>query len=220
MPSIFTDRRGGIGLAPYESFNLGLHVGDKEDLVLNNRAILSKRVGRVQFMNQSHSDQLVIVRDEVATDPNCDALITTTPGLAIAVLVADCIPLLLSSAQVVAAVHVGRKGIVNKIASKVIQQMRELGATSINAILGPSICGKCYEVSACMADEVLITNPEAFSTTREGRPALDLPKALVADLRREEITYMRSSVCTFEDINYFSYRRENITGRTAGVIWL
>ena len=220
MPAIFTDRRSGSSLAPYESLNLALHVGDDEVNVLRNRASLEEICGPIQFMNQLHGDSYVVVNEKSAVDPTCDALITTTPGLAVAVMVADCIPLLLSSTQVVAAVHVGRKGLTNGIAIRVIKEMVRLGATSIHAQLGPSICGQCYEVPQTMADEVLATYPAALALTRVATPALDLPRALIGDLVSHGVTYEASLICTLEDSAYFSYRRHNLTGRNAGVIWL
>ena len=220
MPAIFTDRRSGLSLAPYESLNLALHVGDDREVVLANRARLESITGVVQFMNQTHSDAFTVVHAVNQIEPTCDALITTTPGLAIGVLVADCIPLLLSSSGIVAAVHVGRAGLVNKIAIKVIHHMRHLGAGAIHGQLGPSICGTCYEVPAPLADEVLKSHPSAFALTRDATPALDLPKGLITDLVEEGVTYEASAICTLEDSHYFSYRRHNITGRSAGIIWL
>ncbi len=195
-------------------------MGDDRDVVLANRALLEPITGAVQFMNQNHGDSFEIISSLIEIDPTCDALITTTPGLALGVLTADCIPLLLSSSGVVAAVHVGRAGLVNGVAVKVIHQMRQLGAGAIHAQLGPSICGKCYEVPEALADQVLTTHPAAFTLTRDATPALDLPKALIADLVVEGVTYEASTICTLEDSEHFSYRRHNITGRSAGVIWL
>ena len=120
MPAIFTDRRGGSSLAPYESLNLALHVGDDPIAVARNRESLSHLVGQVQFMNQIHGDDFVIVNQLTDIDPTCDALITTTAGLGLAVLVADCIPLLLSSATVVAAEEIERPK-----ASAVLGEYRE-----------------------------------------------------------------------------------------------
>ena len=220
MPSLFTDRRGGVSLAPYDSLNFAFHVGDNREHVIDNRASLSLPVSAIQFMNQSHGDEIAIVDTFSEIDPSCDALITTTPGFAVAVLVADCIPLLLSSSNVVAAVHVGRKGLVNRITLKVIAHMRALGATSIHGQLGASICGECYEVPADMAEEVTRIHPRAFSKTRVATPALDLPRALIADLTSAGISYEATTVCTFEDHNYFSYRRNPTTGRFAGIVWL
>lgn len=174
----------------------------------------------VQFMNQTHGDVVAVIDSYSEVDPTCDALITTTPGLALAVLVADCIPLLLSSRTVVAAVHVGRKGLVNGIALKVINQMRTLGATSIHAQLGASICGECYEVPADMVEQVSLIHPRAFSQTKALTPALDLPRALIADLEKSGVSYEATLNCTLENEDYFSYRRDPITGRFAGIVWL
>jgi len=220
LPSLFTDRRGGVSRAPYDSLNLALHVGDMSDDVRRNRASLPITASAVQFMNQTHGDVVVTIDSYSEIDPSCDALITTTPGLALAVLVADCIPLLLSSPTVIAAVHVGRKGLVNGIAVKTINQMRALGATSIHAQLGASICGECYEVPADMAQEVSLIHPHAFSQTKTLTPALDLPRALIADLEKSDVSYEATMDCTVENDSYFSYRRESITGRFAGIIWI
>ena len=119
----------------YESLNLAFHVGDDPVVVASNRRV----IGAAQFMNQVHGDELQVIdsiKDEI---PTCDGLITTTPNLALAVMVADCIPLLLISKEAVGAIHVGRAGLVNRIALKAVQQMRSLGAIELHAILGPSI---------------------------------------------------------------------------------
>jgi polyphenol oxidase len=98
--------------------------------------------------------------------------------------------------------------------------MRSLGAIEIHAILGPSICGSCYEVPFQMQQDVIAKHPRALATTRKGTPALDLPKALIADLLAAGVSYEASTSCTFEDQMYFSHRRQNPTGRFAGVVSL
>lgn len=175
--------------------------------------------GPVQFMNQVHGDEVIEIK-AIGDDPTCDALITCEPGIALAVMVADCIPLLLSSSTVVGAVHVGRRGLMNSVALKAVQAMRELGADRIHAQLGASICGRCYEVPQELADEVIAKHPAASSLTNNLTPALDLPKALIADLVANGLSYEASPICTLENDDYFSYRRHNITGRNAGVVWL
>ena len=195
------------------------HVGDNRETVARNRELLSKITGPVQFMNQVHGDEVVEVKSLI-DDPTCDALITTVPGIALAVMVADCIPLLLSSTGVVGAVHVGRRGLMNSVAIKAVEAMRALGASQIHAQLGASICGRCYEVPQELADEVIAKHPAATSLTNHLTPALDLPRALIADLVAIGVTYEASQICTLENDEYFSYRRHNITGRNAGVVWL
>ncbi|MBU3734463.1 MAG: peptidoglycan editing factor PgeF [Candidatus Planktophila sp.] len=216
MPHFFTDRRGGESLGVYESFNLALHVGDDAQTVTRNRAV----IGEAQFMNQVHGDSVMVIDSIQSQVLTCDGLITTTSNLQLAVMVADCIPLLLISKEAVGAIHVGRAGLVNRIALKAIHMMRTLGAIDIHAILGPSICGRCYEVPFEMQQEVMQEHPRAFATTRKGTPALDLPKALIADLVSVGISYEASTICTFEDELYFSHRRQNPTGRFAGVVSL
>jgi YfiH family protein len=198
---------------------LAQHVGDDAQTVAGNRELLRKITGPVQFMNQVHGDDVVEVKTLI-DDPTCDALITTVPGIALAVMVADCIPLLLSSSGVVGAVHVGRRGLMNSVAIKAVEAMRALGAGQIHAQLGASICGRCYEVPQELADAVCAKHPAASSLTNNLTPALDLPRALIADLVAIGVTYEASPICTLENNEYFSYRRHNITGRNAGVVWL
>ena len=194
-------------------------MGDSAETVARNREHLSKITGPIQFMNQVHGDEVVEVKS-IGDDPTCDALITRAPGIALAVMVADCIPLLLSSSTVVGAVHVGRRGLMNSVAVKAVDAMRTLGADQIHAQLGPSICGRCYEVPQELADEVVAKHPAASSLTNNLTPALDLPRALIADLVANGVTFEASTICTLENDEYFSYRRHNITGRNAGVVWL
>ena len=216
MPHFFTDRRGGESLGVYESLNLALHVGDEPLTVASNRSV----IGDVQFMNQVHGDEIVIVDSVSSNVPTCDGLITTKPNLQLAVMVADCIPLLLISKEAVGAIHVGRAGLVNQIALKGIDMMRSVGSQEIHAILGPSICGQCYEVPFEMQQDVMQAHPRAFATTRKGTPALDLPQALIAVLISAGVSYEASTICSFEDEMYFSHRRQNPTGRFAGVVSL
>ena len=194
-------------------------MGDSAETVARNRELVSKITGPIQFMNQVHGDEVAEVKS-IGEDPTCDALITRAPGIALAVMVADCIPLLLSSSTVIGAVHVGRRGLMNSVAVKAVDAMRKLGADQIHAQLGPSICGRCYEVPQELADEVVAQHPAASSLTNNLTPALDLPRALIADLVASGVTYEASAICTLENDEYFSYRRHNITGRNAGVVWL
>lgn len=216
MPHFFTDRRKGSSLGVYDSLNFGFHVGDDPGAVAANRALL----GNTQFMNQVHGNDVVVIDQLLDHEPTCDALITTTAGVSLAVMVADCIPLLLISEKVVAAVHVGRAGLVNNVAIKTIEKMRVLGAIDIHAILGPSICGRCYEIPLQMQQEVVATHPASRSTTSKGTPALDLPAGLIEELIAQGLTYEASPICTQEDPLYYSHRRDNPTGRFAGVVSL
>ena len=218
MPFLFTNRLGGVSNAPYDSANLGDHVGDDSLDVLSNRALLEAQIGvPIIFMNQIHGDTVVLVESTSST-PTCDALITTERNLALAVMVADCIPLLLKSDVAVAAVHVGRKGLMNGVARKTIDAMRDLGAEVIHSYIGPNICGSCYEVGADIFNEVVSKYPSSDSSNRTGKATLDLVSGLKTDLK--DTVLLDLSSCVLEDKNSFSYRRDGITGRQAGVIWL
>ena len=216
----FTKRTGGESHGAFASLNLGTHVGDDVEAVLKNRAILTSLVGPTQFMNQVHGDRIALIEEVTDEIPTADALVTGIPGIALAVMVADCIPLLLSSRESVAAVHVGRKGLVNEVTRKTISVMRDMGASEITAILGPSICGSCYEVSEDVFREVTATHPAAECRTPQGTFSLDLPKALLEVLQDEGIGVINEFQCTVESQELFSYRRDGVTGRQAGVISL
>jgi YfiH family protein len=220
MESLFTNRHGGFSHGDYSSWNLASHVGDDPTDVERNREKLRERVGQFAIMSQVHGDSIFVVDRVPAQVPVADALITANPEIALVVMVADCIPLLLRSENLVAAVHVGRAGLMNSIALKTVAMMRALGATEIMGSIGPAICGKCYEVPQELQDEVVAIHPMARSTTRTGTPALDLPKALIAALAEVDVPVGISAGCTLEDENSFSYRRNQITGRQAGVIKL
>ena len=220
MTSRFTNRTGGVSTGAFASLNLGTHVGDDLESVTQNRAIVEKSVGPIQFMNQVHGDRIAIIEGITDIDPTADALVTGIRGIALAVQVADCIPLLLASREVVAAVHVGRRGLVNEITRKTIALMREMGGQGISAIIGPAICGNCYEVSQEIYDEVVGLHPFAKSQTPAGTPALDIPAALRSVLSDEGVGIVNKFTCTVESKEHFSYRRDSVTGRQAGIISL
>jgi polyphenol oxidase len=220
MDHFFTNRHGGSSHGDYSSWNLASHVGDEQIDVEGNLEKLRERVGSFVVMSQVHGDGVVVVDEVPAEAPIADALITSNPNLALVVMVADCIPLLLRSEKLVAAVHVGRAGLINSIALKTVAKMRELGAVQISGSIGPAICGSCYEVPQELHDQVSAAHPLASSKTRVGTPALDLPRALVAALAAVDVPVEISAGCTLEDDDYFSFRRNKVTGRQAGVIKL
>jgi YfiH family protein len=221
MLETFTDRSGGVSQGVFASFNLGDHVSDDLEDVQANRALLASKYGPVQFMNQVHGSRIVIIESVTDEAPTADALVTGIAGVTLAVMVADCIPLILTSAEAVAAVHVGRRGLVNGVAVKTVDLMREMGAKKIRATLGPAICGRCYEVSQDVHDEVVALHPLATAQTSSGTPGLDLPKALKGALAAEGISEINDlQICTVESADHFSYRRDGLTGRQVGLVSL
>jgi YfiH family protein len=217
----FTDSHGGVSEGNYTSLNLGDHVGDSLQSVAKNREIISEKFGATQYMKQVHGNRVAVIEEVTDEVPTADALITGIPGITLAVMVADCIPLILSSKHSVAAVHVGRKGLVNRVAEKTIEIMREISDQEITATLGPAICGKCYEVSQEIFDEVVASHPTAATRTSANTPSLDLVAGLITDLKSLGIkSIYNQSRCTVESDDLFSYRRSAITGRQAGLVWL
>jgi len=217
----FTDRTSGLSTGAFLSRNLATHVGDDQATVLSNRAELETLLGvPIQFMNQVHGDAVATVGVEIIAVPTADALVTQSPGFGLAVMVADCIPLLLASSETVAAVHVGRKGLMNEVALAAINEMRSRDNFEITAVVGPSICGECYEVSQNIYDEVSKRFPLAASKTRDGGFSLDLSRALIDQLRGLEVRVVDEGRCTVEESSLYSYRRDGVTGRQVGVVWL
>ncbi|ROS28221.1 peptidoglycan editing factor PgeF [Cellulomonas sp. PhB150] len=221
----FTSRRGGTSLAPYAGLNLGDHVGDDPEAVARNRALLASWVGAdVVFSTQVHG-RGVVVLDAVPAGPvgEADALVSCDPSVAVAVVVADCVPVLLADDQagVVAAVHAGRPGLVAGVLQAALDAMVGAGARRdrVVAALGPSIAGSSYEVPAAMRDEVEAAVPGTATLTSWGTPALDLPAGVVGVLRAQGVgSVVTSSADTWTDRDYYSYRRDGRTGRFAGVI--
>ncbi|HVU74806.1 MAG TPA: peptidoglycan editing factor PgeF [Mycobacteriales bacterium] len=219
----FTD--GAVSAAPYDTWNLGTHVGDDPAAVTANRALLAQRTGvdvaDLVFMEQVHGPHIAVV-DGRRPDavPGVDAVITAEPGLALVVLVADCVPVLLvdPASGVRAAVHAGRRGVANGIVTATVEQLRTMGANPW-ARLGPCIGGCCYEVGPDVFDEVVAVAPEAASTTRAGTRSLDLRRAVVAQLERAGVQQVSAdAACTADDPRCFSYRRDGVTGRMAGIV--
>jgi YfiH family protein len=222
--SVFTDRHGGVSTAPYATLNLGDHVGDDPAAVAENRRRAAAGLGSpaVVWMRQVHGRALAVVAEPAAEPvPDVDALVTTTPGLVLGVLVADCVPVLFSAPGVAAAAHAGRKGLQLGVVPAVLDQLAGLGVRpdTLAVRLGPAACGACYEVPDAMRDEVAAVAPAAASTTRQGTAGLDIRAGLVAQLRAAGVVDVETSaVCTIESPDHFSYRRDGTTGRTAGLV--
>ncbi|MGW7526306.1 peptidoglycan editing factor PgeF [Streptomyces sp. NPDC054783] len=227
----FTDRWGGVSAAPYEELNLGGAVGDDPESVRANRDIAAKSLGldpgRVVWMNQVHGADVAVVDEPWGERPvpEVDAIVTARRGLALAVLTADCVPVLLADpvAGVVAAAHAGRPGMVRGVVPAAVRAMAELGAEPgrIVARTGPAVCGRCYEVPEAMRAEVAAVEPAAHAETGWGTPAVDVSAGVHAQLDRLGVCdRAQSPECTLESGDHFSYRRDRTTGRLAGYVWL
>ena len=232
---VFTPRSGGVSAAPYDALNLGMHVEDEWRRVHANRSLLAAEVGLAPadlvFAQQVHGAGVATVErssprglDEGVA--GVDALVTRTPGLGLVVLAADCLPVLLADAEagVVAAAHAGRQGLVAGVLQATVAAMTAVGAvpSRVCAVLGPAVCGACYEVPPALAAEVGAVVPGSRATTRTGTSSVDLTAGAVGILRAAGLAHVSAvGGCTMEQPDrWFSYRRDGRTGRHGGIVWL
>ncbi|MCU1548141.1 MAG: laccase protein [Arthrobacter sp.] len=219
----FTDAAAG---------NLALHVGDDPAEVRCRRSRLDQaaELGSRSFhyMHQVHGrDVATIVHSGASpatpTDaPTADAMVSY--GEPLAVMVADCVPVVLvgdgpAGMPVLGVVHAGRPGVASGVLPAAVARLRSMGAAQISAWIGPSICGHCYEVPEEMRADVSAAVPATWCTTSRGTPGLDLPAGVRSQLEAEGVAVEYSGGCTLEDENLFSYRRDAHTGRFAGLVW-
>lgn len=225
-----TTRHGGHSAPPYASFNVGEHVGDRPEAVAANREQLAARVGlplqRLVWMQQVHGRTVTVIDSpQLRPVPASDALVTAEPRLAVAALVADCVPVLLADpvAKIVAAVHAGRVGARAGVLPAALEAMRRLGARmdEVEVLLGPSACGQCYEVPDQMQLDVEARLPGSACRTRRGTAGLDLRAGLRRQLVAAGVTRIGVDPrCTIEDPTLYSYRRDGVTGRLAALTWI
>lgn len=211
-----------------EGFNLSTALGDDVVRVTARlRAVenwVGAPLGRARQVHGSTAHHCRAGEEPVPAD----AVLSTDPGLAVMVLVADCVPILLadSAAGVVASVHAGRRGMVAGVVTAAVATMSDHGASvdAIRAVVGPAICGSCYEVTSELRDEVDAAVPGTASTTSWATPALDLPSGVTAQLGAAGVrTIDHLDVCTLEDARLFSHRavaRGRPSGRFAGLVRL
>lgn len=223
----FTTRHGGISEGPYASLNLGDHVGDDPAAVQHNRAVVDEWIGApASYLRPEHGIRVSEITAPGQTPPVADVLVTVTPGVALATVWADCVPLLLHDhgSGAVAAVHAGREGLYAGVVDAAIAALVDIRggwkrSGIIEAVIGPAICGRCYEVDEPLRERVAQRHPSARSSTRTGTPSLDLPRAVEARLAQlgcGRVT--RIARCTAEDADFFSYRADGVTGRCAGLV--
>lgn len=222
-----TDALGERVREPFGGFNLGAHVEDEPAEVRANRDALAEHVGvgpgDTVWMKQVHGAQVWDVpAAPVGEPPEADACIADRSGQALAVLVADCTPVLLADpdAGLVAAVHAGRPGMAAGVVPATVARMRERGATDLRAVIGPSVCGRCYEVPAELRDQVAARSPVSRTVSWTGTPAVDVAAGVAAQLAEAGVPATWLPGCTREDDSLYSYRRDGRTGRFAGVVVL
>lgn len=212
------------GFSTVAAGNLGLAVGDRADALAARRAAERWVGGPVAWGRQVHGATVHLAKtggDEVAA---CDAMVSAG-DVGLAVLVADCVPVLLAdpAARVVGTAHAGRAGVVAGVVPAAVEAMRRAGARTLRAVVGPAICGACYEVPAAMRDDVDARVPGTASTTSWGTAALDLPGAVTRQLAALDVRVENLGWCTMTDERFFSHRAVaggRPAGRVAGIVRL
>ncbi|CNF05514.1 purine nucleoside phosphorylase YfiH [Yersinia nurmii] len=228
VKSCSTTRSGGVSVPPYNSLNLGAHVGDNPADVEQNRQQLITQAAlpqAPQWLEQVHGTRVLRLTGEPAADIQADAVYSNVPGQVCAVMTADCLPVLFCSlsGDEVAATHAGWRGLC---AGVLEQTLAEFSAkpSSIIAWLGPAIGPRQFEVGAEVKQAFVSADPQAaLAFTPFGDKYLaDI--YLLARQRLESAgihAVYGGDLCTVSDEQqFFSYRREGITGRLASLIWL
>ncbi|RKP54620.1 peptidoglycan editing factor PgeF [Pararobbsia silviterrae] len=240
--ALVTTRAGGVSRAPYDALNLGLHTGDDREHVLANRHALAELAGGARFawLEQVHGHDVVdahaVVERLDAGDaaPRADASVTDVPGVACIVMVADCMPVLLRDVhgRAVGAAHAGWRGLAAGVLERTAHAVaRKAGVGArLDAYLGPAIGPDVFEVGTDVF-EVFVDAATAAERDRTGAAFVACaPGKYLADLaalarlrlaRADVVAMTGGDRCTVSDpARFFSYRRDRVTGRFAGMIWI
>jgi YfiH family protein len=210
--------------------NVGDHVGDDPEVVARNRAMLSGLVGAAEpgawvWIRQVHgADVHVATGREVAPAAVADAVVTAERGLALAVVTADCAPLVIASDDAVGVVHAGHSGLAAGVIEAAVDRLRDIGSGRVRAFLGPCIRAGDYEFGARDLERFAAQfGPQVVGRTRDGKPALDMTAAIrvIADrvgIRPDD--FNDTGISTAASEAYFSYRRHADSGRQATIVLL
>ncbi len=233
--ALSTVRSGGVSLPPYDDgqggggLNLGVHVGDAPDAVKRNRALLrAKLPAEPAWLTQVHGTTVV---DAAAVQgaPEADASVSATPGAVCVIMTADCMPVLLADAdgKVVGAAHAGWRGLASGVLAATVSAMRNAGAGRLMAWLGPGIGPQHFEVGAEVLSAFDWLGDEAAAafvpmTDKPGKFLGNLPLLARLALARQGVSDVHGGDdCTVADAaNFYSYRRDRVTGRMASLIWI
>lgn len=231
-----TTRNGGFSSAPWDSFNLALHVDDDELTVQRNRLQLVEYlpgVDRIQWLNQVHG-KCVVEASDIDQAPEADAVWTREAGVACAVLTADCLPVLICdrAATVVAAVHAGWRGLASRVIATTLASL-DVDPGELLAYLGPAICGNCFEVgpevrsifldtAMSQAHQRWLKDCFQLAPGRPGHYLADLYRLARGELLELGLTAVfGGELCTVEQPeSFYSYRRDGRTGRQVALIYL
>jgi len=201
-------------------------VGDDPANVEANLALVSGLLGlprrRVVTMGAAHGARIAVV-NEPGHIEGVDALISTSPDLALVALGADCATIALSGAGIIGVVHCGWRGLVADVLGAAVARMRSEGAGSLDAVIGPAVCGRCYPVSPERIQELVSAVSSgvgacAVSTSSDGQTSIDIRAGVCERLAELGVPTQVIGGCTVEDEALFSHRRDGVTGRQGIVV--
>lgn len=220
-----TTRAGGVSLAPFDSLNLGDHVGDDPAAVAENRRRLTDRFAIAPaWLQQVHG--IAVVEADPTQVVTADASWTSTPGIACAAMTADCLPVLFCdrAGHRVAAAHAGWRGLANGVLEATLDRF-QVPSEDILAWLGPAIGPKVFEVGPEVREAFVEQLPQAAQafvpSYNAGKFLADIYELACLRLAARGVTAVYGGgLCTVNDPRFFSYRRNPRTGRFASLIWI
>jgi YfiH family protein len=229
--ALSTTTEGGYSHPPYESFNLAQHVGDNPQDVLRNRQHLKDSLqlpAEPEWLIQTHSNQCIVT--EESEDRQVDAAVTRKPNTVLAVLTADCLPIVLTNQQgtEIAAIHAGWRGLANGIIESTLAKMQSR-SSQLGAWIGPAICERCYQTGEEVHETFIRNYPFASNAFRHDNQMIFANLSSLAESILTHLGIMsvaQSNQCTAETLTetpskkkYYSYRRQPQTGRIVTLIW-
>lgn len=224
-----TLRYGGVSQAPYDSLNLGDHVGDDNNAVLQNRTLLAEHLNLPTspcYLSQIHSTRVVTLpTNEIS--PQADAVYTQQPNQVCLVMTADCLPLLVAAndGSEVAAIHAGWRGLCDGIIEQTLTHFSTAPA-NLQVWLGPAIGPQAFQVGEEVLEQFIAQDADASLAFQVDHHELGKYFADIYQLARQRLTklgvktVLGGGYCTFSDPQFFSYRRDQRTGRMASLIWI
>jgi len=223
--ALTTTRLGGVSETPYDSFNLAMHVGDDAHCVTKNRQQLVEKYQlpeQPHWLNQTHSTHVVCIDNQIAINEPSDACFTRNKKRVCAVMTADCLPILMvdSKRQWGGAIHAGWRGLADGIIEQFLDTVQPSSPAA--AWIGPAISQPCFQVQQDVVDYFtsIDSSYERFFLQHSEGYWGDLVGIAEDKLRQAAVNVFNSNHCTYRENEFFSYRRDGITGRMASLIWM
>ena len=232
---VFTSRENGFSQPPFDYLNVGLHVGDdSNDVKMNRRVIYSTlensfvdipKLDKWLFLDQRHCDTIFepdFKEYDEENLPISDASITSKKNTALVTMTADCGPLVVQCGNIMASIHASAKTVELGLIDKMISKIRSFDSNSqMYCLLGPCIHAENYEYEQKYLDQLANKLGEHIkSKTFDGKPAFNLPEAIQFECEKFGADFRDIDIDTFTNKDYFSYRRDNLTGRQCTISWM